>query len=461
MFRNIITIGSTHFDEDLNTQGATVSHVHWEPPAFGNEKAITALEKLRPHKELIDKANQVAMENLFQAEANWVGMGLASEVIPGMTDTTILHAGPPLTWDRMSGPLQGAILGALVFEKLAPDLGTAKQLVFDGKITFSPCHEHQAVGPMAGVISPSMPVFCIHNPIHGNNSYTTMNEGLGKVLRYGANGSEVIERLHWMKKTLYPVLKKAIEKSAGIDLKNCIAQALHMGDEGHNRNKAASALLLKEILPFILETCRSQELIKECTQFISGNDHFFLNLSMATAKVCLDASSGIENSSLVTVMARNGTEFGIQISSLPGEWFTWPANVVKGLLFPGFSEDDCNPDIGDSAITETFGIGGFTMAAAPAIVGFIGGTPEDAIVYSQKMYKITLKENPLFSIPTLGFKGTPTGIDLRLVLEKNCLPVINTGIAHKTAGVGMAGAGIVYPPKECFNLAVEKLSNLL
>ena len=460
MFRHIISIGSTHFDQDLASQNAKVTHSHWEPPAFGNHDAIAALEKLSAHQEAIDTANAQALSELFKADAKWMDMGLARECIPEMTDHTILHAGPPIDWERMSGPLRGAILGALVFEKLASDLSEAEQLILNGKIIFSPCHEHQAVGPMAGVISPSMPVFCIHNPVQGNSSYTTMNEGLGKVLRYGANGPEVIERLSWMKETLYPVLKQAITNSDGIDLKNIIAQALHMGDEGHNRNKAASSLLLKELLPFLLKTDTSKEDLNSCIGFISGNDHFFLNLSMAASKVCLDSASGIKNSSLITVMARNGTDFGIQVSALPGEWFTGPANLVKGLLFPGMSEEDCNPDIGDSAITETFGIGGFTMAAAPAIVGFIGGTPEDALHYSQKMADITLKENPLFSIPALGFKGSPTGIDLRLVLEKNTLPVINTGIAHKTAGVGMAGAGIVYPPETCFLTAIEKFSNL-
>ncbi|RAP34286.1 hypothetical protein DID77_01595 [Candidatus Marinamargulisbacteria bacterium SCGC AG-439-L15] len=454
MSTNILTIGSTHFDEDLRSQGASVAHIDWSPPAFGNITALTSLEKLLPHTKCIDTANQVAMDRLFQSEAKWIGMDLAKNVIPGMSNTTILHAGPPISWEDMSGPLQGAILGALVYEGLANDLDQARDLILSGEITFSPCHEHQSVGPMAGVISPSMPVFIIDNPAHRTQSFTTMNEGLGKVLRYGANGPEVIDRLHWMKETLYPLLKTAIESSEGIDLKVLIGQALHMGDEGHNRNKAASSLLLKELLPLLLETAQNTDALKKCCQFISGNDHFFLNLSMAAAKAGLDAASGIENSSLVTIMARNGTEFGIQLSGLPGQWFTGPANFVKGLLFPGMSDDDCNPDIGDSAITETFGIGGFTMAAAPAIVQFIGGTPDQALQYSQSMYDITLAENPIFSIPSLGFKGSPTGIDCRKVLEQSSLPVINTGIAHKKAGVGMAGAGVVYPPENCFIKAI-------
>jgi len=282
--------------------------------------------------------------------------------------------------------------------------------------------------------------------------------GLGKVLRYGANNDTVIQKLRWIKDVVYPVLKAVIEASETIDLKSIISQAIHMGDECHNRNKAATSLIIRALLPAFLSLGLERKDVQETLDFINGNDHFFLNLSMPAAKVCLDAAEGIAHSSLVTAMSRNGTDFGIRVSGCPGQWFTAPANFVEGLLFPGFTKEDCNPDIGDSAITETFGIGGFVMAAAPAITQFIGGTPEDALAYTKAMYSITLAENAAFSLPSLDFRGAPTGIDLRKVVELDELPIINTGISHKKPGIGMVGAGVVYPPMACFEKALIAFS---
>ncbi len=160
-------------------------------------------------------------------------------------------------------------------------------------------------------------------------------------------------------------------------------------------------------------------------------------------------------------MARNGVEFGIRLSGTGDCWFTGPAQQVRGLFFPGFTEADAAPDLGDSAITETAGVGGFAMAAAPAIVQFVGGTPEMAMGYTREMFGITLGRNPAYTLPPLGFSGTPTGIDARLVGDSGTLPVINTGIAHKAPGVGQVGAGVVHPPLECFAGAIEALAAAL
>ncbi|MDR2922105.1 MAG: DUF1116 domain-containing protein, partial [Treponema sp.] len=347
-----------------------------------------------------------------------------------------------------------AIIGALLYEKKAADPASAEKLAASGSIEFSPCHEHHATGPMAGVVSPSMPVFIIENKTYKNCAYATMNEGLGKVLRYGAYNDEVINRLNWMRDVLGPGLKKAVEISGGIELKSMIAQALHMGDEVHNRNKAATSLLIRALLPFLIKAGLSEKDFYEIVTFINSNDHFFLNLSMPAAKSILESADGIENSTVVVIMARNGTDFGIKVSGLKGRWFTGPAGIIQGLLFPGFTEADKNPDIGDSAITETVGLGGFSMAASLAIVQFVGGEPEDAVNFSRKMYSITVGESSAFSIPILDFRGSPTGIDIRKVVETGILPQINTGIAHKQAGVGQVGAGLVNPPWECFRSAL-------
>lgn len=403
----------------------------------------------------IEKSNQEAIEKLLHSHPFIIGIGNALEDIPGMRKNLFLHAGPPVTWDRMCGPMRGAVLGGIVYEGMADTIEDAEKIAVSGEIDFEPCHHHCAVGPMAGLVTPSMPVWKVKNKTYGNMAYCTLNEGLGKVLRYGAYGPEVIERLKWMADELAPLLSKAIELHGEIDLKNLISQALQMGDEVHNRNKAATSLFIREIAPFIVKTGFSADALARAFSFMHSNDHFFLNLSMPASKVSLDAAHGIEGSTLVTAMCRNGTDFGIRVSGLGSQWFTAPAAIVDGLYFPGFTAEDANRDIGDSSITETAGIGGFAMGGAPAIVQFVGGTPQDAVNMTLKMYEITMAENNLYKLPSISFRGTPTGIDIRKVIETGILPSINTGIAHKTPGVGMVGAGLVNPPRIVFENALE------
>lgn len=406
-------------------------------------------------QEKIEEANKKVTEIILNGQPTLLDIGVAEEVIPGMTKKTILHAGPPIKWEKMSGPLKGAVIGALIYEGLAVDEKEATELAASGEISYDPCHHHNTVGPMAGVVSASMPVWILQNKKYGNYSYCTLNEGLGKVLRYGAYSDEVIKRLKWMENLLAPLLKQALKLHGQIDLKTMIAQALQMGDEGHNRNRAGTSLLIREIAPCIIQTKFSEEEKIKVLKFIDSNDHFFLNLTMPACKCTLDAAKNIEFSTIVNVMARNGTEFGIRVSGLGDRWFTGPAGMVDGLLFPGYTAEDANPDIGDSVIAETAGIGGFAMAAAPAIVQFVGGSAKDAINFTLKMYEITTIENNIYKIPALDFRGTPTGIDIRKVVETGILPSINTGIAHKDPGVGQVGAGLVKPPMNCFEDALQ------
>jgi hypothetical protein len=357
--------------------------------------------------------------------------------------------------------MQGAIIGALLFEGWAKDHEAATRLAEQGAVAFAPCHHHGAVGPMAGIISPSMPVWIVRDPATGHRTFSNLNEGLGKVLRFGANGSDVIDRLRWIATTLYRVLDAAFAEAGAVDIKPLIAQALNMGDEVHNRNAAATLLLLRRLVPAMLRSRASRDDVASAVTFIAGNDHFFLNISMAACKLMLDVARNIPASSMVTAMARNGVAFGIQINGTGDRWFTAPAPVVDGLYFPGYSIADAAPDLGDSAITETAGLGGFAMAAAPAIVNFVGGTPEDAIANTAAMGHITLGRNSALTLPAMNFSGTPAGIDARKVVDTGILPVINTGIAHREPGIGQIGAGITRAPLGCFAQAVMALATTL
>jgi Protein of unknown function (DUF1116) len=455
----VVAAGVDVFSDALRAQGADVHDVDWRPPGFGDPVDLARLA-LDPRR---NAANRVAVERILAAGSQLVDVRPAREVI-GLQDRTLLHSGPPLTWETASGPMRGALIGACLFEGWADDVEDAERILATGEITLDPCHHHRTVGPMAGVTSPSMWMWCLKDPVHGGQAFCNLNEGLGKVLRMGAFSDEVLTRLAWMRDVLGPILSKAVRGSidAGndpLDVKSVLAQMLQMGDEGHNRNRAGSLMTLRELSPSIVavEGVPSSD-IAAVLKFIGGNEHFFLNLGMPTAKLAMDAARNVPGSSLVTVMARNGTEFGIQTAGTGDRWFTGPANTPVGLFLGDYGPDDANPDIGDSAIMETYGVGGFSMAAAPAIVRFVGGTVPDALATTERMYQLTLAENPAMAIPIMGFRGSPTGIDVLKVARTGWLPQINTGMAGRIAGTGQVGAGLVQPPQECFEKALAALA---
>ncbi|MFP4378804.1 MAG: DUF1116 domain-containing protein [Spirochaetales bacterium] len=452
---SVVNIGLESFADNLRQRGVPAVQVAWKPPAGGDQELARLFDKLENASVDIAAANQEAVKRILAGKPTLVDIGVAADDIPGMHKKLILHAGPPVKWPDMAGPLRGAVIGGLIYEGLAKDHAEAVKLAASGEIEFAPCHHHSAVGPMAGVVTSSMPVWIVENKTYGNKAYCTLNEGLGKVLRYGANSQEVIDKLKWMADELAPILKAALALHGPIDMKNLIAQVLQMGDEGHNRNRAGTSLFIRELAPYLVMLDEEKEKLSRALKFMHENDHFFLNLTMPSAKCTTDAAAGIEGSSIVTTMARNGTEFGIRVSGLPDQWFTGPASIIDGLYLPGYTADDAARDIGDSVITETSGIGGFAMAAAPAIVKFVGGSPADAVNFTLQMYEITAAENDTYQIPALDFRGTPTGIDLVKIVETGILPAINTGIAHKDPGVGMVGAGLVKPPVNCFTDAFK------
>ncbi len=408
----------------------------------------------------IDEANQAVIDKIKEAQPYLVDVVPAKSVIKELNDKVLLHAGPPMTWANMTDPMKGSCVGAVLFEKWASDEASARKMLESGQVKFMPCHSVDAVGPMGGITSANMPVLVVVNRINDKKAYCTMNEGIGKVLRFGAYGEEVIARLEWMRDILAPALSKALKLiPEGFNVNAIIAKAITMGDEFHQRNIAASALFSKDMTPFLIEADLPKQELKEVTKFLADTDQFFLNIMMATCKVVMDTAREITEGSIVTALTRNGYEFGIRVSGLGEEWFKAPVNTPEGLYFSGFSKEDCNPDMGDSAITEAFGVGGMAMIAAPGVTRFIGaGGFDDAVEITEDMREICIANNPNYSIPTWDFQGTCLGIDIRKVVETGITPLINTGIAHKKAGVGQIGAGTVKVPLECFTKALEALA---
>ena len=458
---SVINVGLKEFARDLSQHGVAVAEVDWTPPARGDERLLKVLTRLDEPAmgESIQSANDEALSKMLAAEPILERVAAAHEVVPGLKDRMILHAGPPVEWQRMCGPMRGAIAGAAVFEGWARDLDEGARMAADGAFEFHPNHHHDAVGPMTGLTTVNMPVMVVENRKFKNTAFCTLNEGLGKVMRFGGNDASVIERLRWLATDFAPLLNDALVRSGGINLKNIVARGLAMGDEMHQRNVACTSLFLRDLAPHLAHAKTDGETLSRAMAFIAGNDQFFLNVAMVMGKAIMDPVRGVASSTIVTAMSRNGTDFGIRMSGTGDQWFVAPVEMPQGLYFPGFTESDANPDMGDSTIVETIGLGGFAMAAAPAVAGFVGaGSASEALNYTRTMYGITATRNPEWTIPALDFSGVPTGIDARKVVESGLAPTINTGIAHREPGVGQVGAGIVRAPFDCFAQALDALA---
>ena len=453
----VINIGLKSFAEVVESFGCEVVQYDWMPPAGGNVELIKTLNFLRNYEGFdIDEANRSVIAKVVASQPVIKDVVPAKSVIKELNEgKVILHAGPPIQYENMPDPVQGSCVGAALFEGWASTEEEARKILASGEVTFIPCHHVKAVGPMGGITSANMPVFVVENTTDGNEAYCTMNEGIGKVLRFGAYSKEVVDRLLWMKNVLGPTLGKAIRTLGGLNVNPLVAKAIAMGDEFHQRNIAASLAFLKEVSPVITKMEIDDKDRYNVIKFLADTDQFFLNIMMATGKAVMDGARQITDGTVVTAMCRNGVEFGIRISGMGDEWFTAPVNTPQGLYFTGYDGEDACPDMGDSAITETLGVGGMAMIAAPAVTRFVGaGGYEDALRTSTEMTEITIDRNPNFIIPNWNFQGTCLGIDARLVVEKGITPVINTGIAHKIAGYGQIGAGTVHPPIECFEKAI-------
>ena len=457
----VVNVGLGQFAADLRAAGVEVVEVEWSPPAADPDALALAdrLEAAGAAGERIEAANAEAVDRMLRGDPVLLDVLPAGEAVPGMRDRLLLHAGPPVEWSRMCGPMRGAAAGAAVLEGWARDLDEAEALAAGGGIDFAPNHHHDAVGPMTGITTRSMPVMVVENRTFGNRAYCTLNEGLGKVMRFGGNDPEVRGRLRWIAEVLGPALGAALRSGGGVPLKGIVARGLAAGDEMHQRNVACTGLLLRELAPALARSAGGREALAAVLAFIAGNDQFFLNVAMALGKAVADPAGGVAGSSLVTAMSRNGADFGIRLSGTGDRWFVAPVEMPRGLYFPGFTEADANPDMGDSTIVETVGLGGFAMAAAPAVAGFVGaGSAAEAAGHTRRMYEITLARSSEWTIPALDFAGVPTGIDARRVVASGIAPTINTGIAHREPGVGQVGAGVVRAPMGCFTKALAGLA---
>lgn len=467
----VLSVGLTGFNDSIASHGGQVEQLDWRPPGNADPALAWALARLLAD-ERVALANREAAQRIIDARPVWEDIvPRADAVWPEMKSTRLLlHAGPPVAWAEMCGPMHGAMIGAALYEGWARSPEQARRMLERGEVEFAQCHDFGAVGPMTGIISASMPLIQVREASRGGLAWTNLNEGIGRCLRFGANSPEVIERLKWFELVLAPVLRAAVRHeverpkgAGGIDLKSLQSQALLMGDEVHSRNAASTALLfmaLSVALAAVQEGAQAlpQAHLRQALEFIARTSQFFLNFSMVSCKAIMDAAHGVEFSSVVTATARNGTQTGLRIAGLGKAWFSAPSDRPRGLYFPGFCEHDACPDLGDSAITETAGFGGCSFAASPALTLLAGGTVADAVRYSQEMLAISVTRNPALSLPALDFAGAPCGIDALAVVDTGIRPVLTTGIAHREAGIGQIGAGVVRVPMDCYVQAVQALA---
>jgi Protein of unknown function (DUF1116) len=454
----VVSLGLDLFARTLQALDVPVVHLAWSPPAGGDARLAALLARVEERAAAIERANAEVLARLTGGEPFVVDCRPAWEALE-LPERTVLHAGPPIAWERMCEPLQAAVLCAVRYEEWAANDDAARALVESGRVRLAPCHHWRAVGPMTGIITRSMPVFVVDNRAYGNRAHVTINEGLGKVLRFGANDDSVLARLRWLATEAGPLLGAALRAAGGLDLRALMAQALRMGDEMHQRNVAASSLFVRALMPHVARAGGRHQAVARLAEFLAGNDQFFLNLAMAAGKASTDPAAGVADSTLVTTMARNGTDFGIRVSALGDRWLTAPVEMPVGLYFPGYGPADANPDMGDSAIVETLGLGGLAMAASPAVARFVGaGGVSEALAMTAEMREICAGEHPIFRVPALDERGVPVGIDVRRVVESGVTPLINTGIAGRRAGVGQVGAGVARAPLGCFTAALEALA---
>jgi hypothetical protein len=450
-----VNVGLEAFAQALRDQGAEAVDVDWRPPAGGDAGEVALLEALwGRHGERVEVANAGAVERMERARPRAVTVARAGEVVPGLEDGVLLHSGPPITWERVCDPQRRALVAACLLEGWAGERDGAARLLGDGDVRLASGNDHGHVGPMTGVCSPSMAVWVIEDEASGIRAYSTLNEGPGRTFWLGVADDEAVERQRFLRDRARPVLAALLERTGPVDVLGLAAQGLQMGDELHMRSQAAGHLLIRD-----LAAAFAAEGGEDVAAFMAGNHHFFLNLTMAAAKCAsLAAADGGAGSTIVHLMARNGTEMGVQIAALPGRWFTAPAAPVQdALLREGHREDDAAADIGDSAVIECVGLGGMAIAAAPAVATFFGGTAADAAARTRLMGEICAARSKRFTIPALDFAPAPVGIDARLVAELGVTPQISTGVLHGSSGAGQIGAGVAHQPREPFRAALEAM----
>jgi hypothetical protein len=456
----VVNVGLPLFADAVRAQGRPVDHLDWRIPADGDPELVAALTTLLGQRtERIDRANAEVFRRLDTGVPMWTTVATAGDVLADVGDHTLLHCGPTIEWPDVCDPLRRSMRAATVAEGWAADVTEADTLLRTGRIRLEPANLHATVVPMATALGPSMPLLVADNQAGGTQAFCAINQGSGDVAWFGRETDAAIERLQFLRDVAAPLLAGAVDRSGPVDILSLAAQGLAMGDDVHMRTQASTNLLIRHLLPHLVAATGPHAV--EFARFLSGDHLFFLNLAMAAAKSLTMWAEQVQESSIVTTMARNGTTFGVRLAGSP-TWFIAEAPEIGDALYnPGFGPGSGARDIGDSAVLELVGLGGAAAAGSPAVAAFLGGTMADAAEVTENMTDICHGASSRFRLPTLDMRGTPVGVDARLIAKLGQTPKVNTGILHISDGVGQVGAGVATAPLGCFTDAALDLARRL
>jgi hypothetical protein len=454
---SVVNVGLTRFADAVRDQLVPVQHVDWRIPAHGDELAVAALEHLYGVRAAqVDRANAEVVRRLDSGTPQLVGVDTAGRCLPGVAGRLLLHCGPAIEWRDVCDPLRRSLHAAAVAEGWALDVTEADRMLAAGEVRLEPAHQHDVALPMASAIGPSAPLFEVVNRAGGTRAFAPINQGPGETAWFGCDSPAAIERLVFLRDVAGPLLGSVVEQSGPHDLFALATQGVQMGDDVHMRTQATTNLLLRNLLPHLAALPDPGRV--ELARFLSGNHLFFLNLAMAAAKSVALWAEQVEGSSIVTLMCRNGTTYGIRLAGSEDVFLAESPPVGDALYYPDYGPESGARDIGDSAILELVGLGAAAAAGSPAVAGFLGGRMADAVALSEEMTMICSTASTRFTVPTQDFAGTPLGVDARRVVELGITPKVTTGILHATSGLGQVGAGVATAPMECFRAAVLALA---
>jgi hypothetical protein len=454
---SVVNMGLSLFADAVRDQAATVEHVDWRIPAGGQLDLVGDLEHLYgPRAADIDEANAEAVRRLDQSVCLLVDIAPAQTIVPGVSGQMLLHCGPAIEWPDVADPLRRSMRAATVAEGWAANVEEADQVLADGTVRLEPAYRYDTVMPMASAIGPSAPMFAVDNRDGGTRAFAPINQGPGETAWFGRETPAAIARLEFLHDVAGPMLRQVLGSSGSIDIFALAAQGVQIGDDVHMRTQGTTSLLIRNLLPQIAALPEDGRIA--LAQYLSGNHLFFLNLAMAAAKSAAMWAEQVEGSSIVTMMCRNGTSYGVRLAGSDEVFVSEAPPVAEAMYYPDYGPETSARDIGDSAILELVGLGGAAAAGSPAVAGFLPRGMADAVAMTEQMRSICTAESSRFKLPTRNYRGTPIGVDVRRVVELDTTPKVTTGILHASSGVGQIGAGVATAPIECFRAALKALA---
>ena len=397
----------------------------------------------------IDEANEVVMNILLNGQPTWVDVRPALEVIPEFKKNLLLHAGPPIQPQDIVLALRNTLCGAALHEGLAKTFDEAWKMIEKGEILIDSAQDYSCSCGAAMVTSASTPVLVGKDTVFGGEGFSAIHPGsTPRCLRWGYYDDDIEKNLSWFCDIYGPALGEAVRNTGGINMRAIMSRTAGMGDENHVRQTASSFALVLNLIPEVLKLDIPQrdDVIRA---LVDCSEKFYLHVLMAGIMGVLKSAKNIPMSTIMIAMGGNGTEFGLQFCGTGNQWFTVKAPKILGqFLNPTWTEEEMCGYLGDSCVTEIYGLGGLSAISGPAFVRLTGGSFADAKKRTEDARAICLGEHKFAPVPWDDYRGFPVGVDMRKVVATTILPTSHGGSTRLVGGQG--GAGSILIPSECF-----------